>query len=601
MAYIYVLEFGGQYTDLIVRRVKEMGLDARRVKSSTPLYKMRDARGIILSGGPKFITKPGAYSYDPELFKQKKVPVLGICYGMQVLANEMGAELHGGTREYGRTGFIRLADDPLLHGLGPVEIVCMNHGDSVTPNENLIVIGYSEKGVPAAIRSKTGPYSGVQFHPEVYQTVNGKTIMRNFLERECGCETMETKFDPNSYVEEAIARLKDEVGSRNALLYASGGVDSTVAAKLALKAGCKINLVHLDMGFERENEAHNTSEMLGRLFDRDVYVHDRSKWCIEQLRGFSDSQEKRHAFGYAYARTKHEIEQHLDLHDSIVIDGSLSTDFRESGKEAGDSGEDSGTVAVVKDHHNPWAHLQWEGAVSTPLDRLTKEQVRAVAKALGFPDDIIRREPFPGPGLSVRYITAAYPMNGTPVEQVRGIARANGLYGYILPRKGVGLKGDGRSLGYVALLTGERDWPGIRKAGKRIIEDCDVTRVLYSPTRDDFTDEQLGTAVNYPMDRAGLDTLRRMTSIVNSTMREFGVYPSQTPVITFGGQGGRFVVVRDFDSTDFRTGRPLEKPEEFPWECIDEIHKRLGRDKTLSVWATLNDVSDKPGGTTEFE
>lgn len=597
----YVLEFGGQYTDLIVRRVKEMGLEVKRVKSSTSLYEMQDAQGIILSGGPKFVTRPGAYPYDPNLFRQTRIPVLGICYGMQVLGNEMGAELHGRTREYGETRFIRVADDPLLHGLAPTEIVCMNHGDSVSLHDNLTILGYSEKQVPATIRSKTGPYWGVQFHPEVYQTVNGKMILRNFVERICGCETREAGFDTDAYVTEAIARLKDDVGSRTALLYASGGVDSSVVARLALEAGINIKLVHLDMGFERKNEAANASAMLRKIFGLDVYVHDRSDWCIEQLRGVNDSQEKRHAFGYAYALTKHEIERHFDLRDSIVIDGSLSTDFRESGKEAGDSGEDSGTVEVVKDHHNPWAHLQWRGAVSTPLDRLTKEQVRAVAKALGFPADLVRKEPFPGPGLSLRYVTAAYPLNGAPVEQVRSIARANELYGYALPRKGVGLKGDGRSLGYVALLTGERDWPRIRKAAKRIIEDLDVTRVLYLPTKSNFAQEQLGTIVNYPMDRAGLDVLREMTDVVNDTMREFDVYPSQTPVITFGGHGGRIVVVRDFDSADFRTGRPLVKPDEFSWECIDEIDKRLSRDKNLDVWVTLYDGSDKPGGTTEME
>lgn len=597
----YVLEFGGQYTDLIVRRIKEMGVEARRVKSSTPLYEMQDAQGIILSGGPKFVTRPGAYPYDPNLFRQEKIHVLGICYGMQVLGNEMGAELHGNTKEYGETRFIRVVDDPLLHGLAPVEIVCMNHGDSVSLNDNLTVLGYSGKGVPAVVRSKTGPYVGVQFHPEVYQTVNGRMILRNFVERICGCETREAGFDTDAYITEAIARLKDEVGNRTALLYASGGVDSSVVARLALEADINIKLVHLDMGFERKNEAANASAMLRKLLGLDVYVHDRSDWCIEQLRGVSDSQEKRHTFGHAYALTKHEIERHFDLRDSIVVDGSLSTDFRESGKEAGDGGEDSGTVEVVKDHHNPWAHLQWKGAVSTPLDRLTKEQVRAVAEALGFPADLVRKEPFPGPGLSLRYVTAAYPLNDAPVEEVRSIARANELYGYVLPRKGVGLKGDGRSLGYVALLTGEREWPRIRKAAKRIIEDLDVTRVLYSPTEGNFTQEQLGTIVNYPMDRAGLDVLRETTDVVNDTMREFDVYPSQTPVITFGGQGGRIIVVRDFDSADFRTGRPLRKPEEFPWACVDKIGERLNRDKTLDVWVTLHDVSDKPGGTTEME
>ncbi len=614
MGYFYVLEFGGQHTDLIGNRLRDMGFDVRYAKSDAKVSELRDAAGIIISGGPKSVNN--GYPHDPALFSSD-VPILGICYGMQLISRHLGANIHRRTREYGETHLSILDDSDLFYGLGGDVVVWMNHGDSVESAGNFVVTAYTEKGVPAAMRS--GNLYGVQFHPEVTHTENGKTILRNFAEKECGQTPKKMKeegFDAGAFIDEAKYGMRQQIGGRDAVVYASGGVDSTVAAYLAKMAGARIIPVYLDMGNGRKNEAQNVSSMLSPLLDTDLCVHDVSRRFLSELRGVDDPEAKRKIFSKLYAGTREEVDTMFNLQNNALIQGTIATDRRESGKEAGKGGtKDSGTVDTIKTHHNVGAERHFTGLVVSPLQELTKERVRMVARELGLPPEIAQRQPFPGPGLFVRFATGYYPVDAQLAGNVSDIAHHYGLESAVLPRKGVGLKGDERAFEHAALLTGERDWQNIRYASKRLIEDSDISRVLYSPDDIALSQPRLDRAHKTWLNRKNMDRLREVTDVVERTMEEYGVKVSQTPVITFQGYGG-FVnhvrnlfgdglgwvnVVRDVQSEDFRTCRPLRKPDEFPWECYDEIDRRLRESLGDDAGITTFDISDKPGGTTEWE
>ena len=601
MAYFYILEFGGQHTDLIGNRLEEIGFDVKYASSDKKVSEMQDAAGIILSGGPK--SANDGFPYDEKLF-DASIPVLGICYGMQLLGKNLGANIHRKTREYGETKISIINPDTLFDDLKKEEIVWMNHGDSITEKEDFEILAYTEKGVPAAIKSRQGPYYGVQFHPEVTHTEKGNIVLRNFAEKICRCAPIEKKeeFDADKFIEEALMRLRDEVGSRAALVYTSGGVDSTVAACLAKTAGLKIQPVYLEMGNGRKGEAQYVSSVIGKILNNDIYVHDASSRFIDELYGVHDPEQKRKIFSPLYARTRQEIENKFGLGDYVLIQGTIATDRRETGKEAGKySSADKKTVATIKTHHNVGAEDLWKGRVYSPLSELTKDRVRAVARKLGIPREISERQPFPGPGLYVRFVTGYYPPEKSLIYNALDIAESYGMNCYVLPRKGVGLKGDERAFEHAVLLSGERDWKNIRKAAKNIIEDLDVSRVLYLPTEANISQEELNMRTYNEMTKTGLDRLREITFIVESAMKEYGIVSSQTPVITFSLYSDWMNVIRDVNSKDFRTLRPLKKPEEFPWECYDDIVKRLKEGKNFAAGITAFDVSDKPGGTTEWE
>ncbi|MBI2173308.1 MAG: gamma-glutamyl-gamma-aminobutyrate hydrolase family protein [Candidatus Aenigmarchaeota archaeon] len=596
----YILEFGGQHTDLIGNRLRDMGFDVRYAESDARIPELRDASGIIISGGPKSVSN--GYPHDPALFSSR-VPVLGICYGMQLLGKHLGAGIHRRTREYGETRMSILDDSDLFHGLGSDGIVWMNHGDSVTHDGDFTTLAMTEKGVPAAMRS--GNLYGVQFHPEVTHTENGREILRNFAERVCGQEPGEMKeegFDAGAFIDEAVRCLREEAGDRTALILTSGGVDSTVAAKLAQMAGVRRQHAYLESGNGRKGEAAYVSGTIGHLLDAEIYIHVRRQMFLDALYGIHEPEQKRKLFADLYASARHDMERLFEEDEYVLVQGTIATDRRESGKEAGKGrSRDSGTAAIIKTHHNTRAEDTWRGATVSPLAELTKDMVRMVARKLGLPGELSERQPFPGPGMFIRYATGFHSYGRGLEDSASDIAASYGLEGHVLPRKGVGLKGDDRAFEHAALLAGGRDWDNVRAASKSIIEDTDVCRVLYLPHEMRFKPGHFMESGDYPMTERTLERLREVTDVVESTMRDHDVQSSQTPVITFGGPDGWINVIRDVQSEDFRTLRPLRKPGEFPWECYDEIDRRLRERLGGEAGMTTFDVSDKPGGTTEWE
>lgn len=595
-----VLELGSQYTDLIVNCYQDMGFSVECLPSDTSVDVLEQYDGMIISGGPKSVNEPGRYPTDPRLFSLSK-PILGICYGNQLAGKEWGDQIHRNPEYGGKIVSVR-QQELLFEGWDPNETVWMNHGDSLAGRGNYHMLAVSERGIPAAIQK--GNHFGVQFHPEVSHTTKGRLLLRNFAEKVCGIvpdERTAPEFDADSFIAGAVEELSQQVDGSKVFVFASGGVDSSVAAKLAAMAGVRLQPVYLDMGNGRKNEAAAVREALGPVLGYDVQVIDCSDTFLERLHNIADPETRRKAFAGLYSDTA--IRAFKVAGADIFIDGTIATDTRESGYEAGARARDRGTVDTIKSHHNPVAQqiLEGHGTVVQPLRGLTKDRVRAVARKIGLPESIANREPFPGPGLYVRLDTATYPVPRDLAEQVIGLSADYGFHGVVLCRKGVGIKGDARAYEHVALLSGPRDWNAVTRASKHLTDTLPITRVLYHPEAQHhrrISQRAAETAIPYDMTREHLDELREDTEAVNTRMRQFRVRSSQTPVAAFGGPDGVIAVVRDVDSQDFRTCRPLRKPDEFPWQCYDALEADILKRRPKSI-ITL-ETTDKPPATTEW-
>ncbi|MBI4163083.1 MAG: hypothetical protein HY513_05350 [Candidatus Aenigmarchaeota archaeon] len=602
--YLAVLDFGGQLADVIRNRFEDLGFNARLFPYDTPASDIEDAAGIILSGGAKGVYETDAPKCAPNILALP-VPKLGICYGFGLGAQLYGGGFHRRTREYGETRMTILQDDPLFENVELETTVWMNHGDSIDRNGCYDVMAKTEEGVPAVIRYNN--FWGVQFHPEATHTQSGKQIFSNFADL-CSL-TSKTQaaeeFEAGKFVEEALYTLREEVGNKTAVVLASGGVDSSVVAKLCLMAGVKTVPIYLEMGNGRKGEAAYVQRTLGESLGIDVKIHDKSERFLKELAGIHDPQAKRKSFSRTYANIGLELMKSYGMDDGMAVlaQGTLATDLRESGKEAGKKGEDRGTADVIKTHHNTEAEELWKGVPKvTPLSMLTKDRSRLVARTIGFGSQISERQPFPGPGLYIRFIAGSYPIDSQLAESVRQTASRYSFSGVVLPRKGVGLKGDGRAFEHAALMSGSRDWKAARRGAKEMINKLDVCRVLYLPQEIPLDQERFSDSHNYRLERKNLDVLREATEVVERTMDDYEVHAAQVPVIMFSGPEDRPIfVIRDVDSKDFRTCRPLQKPDEFPWEAYDAIVARAKENPLIPPGTFVFDLSDKPGGTTEWE
>ena len=607
MGVFYILEFGGQHTDLIGDRLESMGHTARYSKSNTPAYQIRGADGIILSGGPKSVYESGTYPYDPKIFTSGK-PILGICYGMQLMANEAGGSVSPNGREYGESRITKMIDHPLFKDMPSNSIVWMNHGDYVSQTGDFQVLAMSDKGLPSAIAR--GNNVAVQFHPELTHTEYGMQILRNFTEGTCGSVPIirqSEQLNENAYIQNAIDEIRSAVGRRKAVVYLSGGVDSTVAYRLALASGVDVIGVHLDMGIERKNEAANVKQYLDTMSRQEVFVYNTAGRTLEGLYGLSDPEDKRRTFQRLYNQTLDEIlpRMGLDKSEIVFVQGTLATDRRESGKEAAKKkGRDAGTVATIKTHHNV---SDRDVAVVEPLKYLSKDGARRVARALGLDESIVNRQPFPGPGLSIRLITGIYPYEHGLAGNVYDTASKHGYAGYVLPVKTVGLKGDDRSFEHLALIVGEKDWTTITRTQKDLAEELPINRTVYlhsSWIRGRF-DGVGNISRSLEFIQQNIRMLQEATYIAERSFEEYGVRPAQLPVTAFQGPNGPWIAVRDVDSVDFRSVRPLRKPDEMPWELCDAIANRILSSPDVrrygDVEAVVFDVSTKPAATTEWE
>ncbi len=462
---ILILDFGSQYTQLIARRVREQKVYSEIHPFNLPLARIRELapRGIILSGGPSSSYEEGAPRISNELF-ELGVPVLGICYGAQLTALLLGGKVvPADRREYGRATLKVTGDaDGLFHGFTPGEelAVWMSHGDRVEALPGGFTVTGESANCPAAAMAAPGrKFWGVQFHPEVAHTPRGGEILANFLFRICGCSPTWTMA---SFVNEAVAAVAAKVGpTGHAVCGLSGGVDSSVAAALVLRAiGARLTCIFVDTGLQRAGEAAQVESLFRDAFKADLRVVDASARFLGKLEGVSDPEQKRKIIGREFIAVFEEESNKLKgttAAADFLVQGTLYPDVIESVSHKGPS-------AVIKSHHNVGGLPErMRLALVEPLRELFKDEVRALGAELGLPHHVLWRQPFPGPGLAVRVLGEVTRERCDVLRAADVIIeqeiRAAGLYesiwqafGVLLPVRTVGVMGDGRTYANVLAI-----------------------------------------------------------------------------------------------------------------------------------------------------
>lgn len=496
---IVVLDFGAQYSMLIARRVRECNVYSELLPYDTPLEKLKEkeVKGIILSGGPSSVYEPNAPKLDPRIWNSG-IPILGICYGMQLMAKELGGEVKAEkTREYGKADLVIDDHTNLFAGLSKKLVSWMSHGDSVTKlPSGFKVQAHTDTTPIAAIGNKEKKLYAVQFHPEVVHTENGAEIIKNFVYIVCNCQaTWTTK----SFIERQVEKIRATVGKDKILLGLSGGVDSTTVAVLIHKAvGDQLTCMFIDQGFMRKNEARKIVEMFTKHFKINLIHIDASDIFFEKLKGVTDPEKKRHAIGNEFIYTFEKEAKKLGT-IPFLAQGTLYPDVIESAVPS-----QTTTAVRIKTHHNVGGLPEkMKFKLVEPLKRLFKDEVRAIGREMGIHEEIISRQPFPGPGLAIRIIGEVTRDRVKVLQEVDDIVvsevKAAGLYkkvwqsfAVLLPIRTVGVMGDKRTyLNTIAIraVTSNdamtADWARLpydllEKISTRIINETpQVNRVVY--------------------------------------------------------------------------------------------------------------------------
>jgi len=492
---VVVIDYGAQYSQLITRRVRECHVYAELVSYDTPVEQIlaRKPRGIILSGGPSSVYEEGAPHADPALFNLD-IPVLGICYGMQLMAYHLGGKvLQGENREYGKTELRVLDDSNLFHGLNPELICWMSHGDLVQePPAGFAALASTLSTPVAAMADTTRRLFGVQFHPEVVHTPWGVEILRNFLYQQCGCQGT---WNMKSFVPQACDWIRDRTAGGRVLCALSGGVDSSTTAALVHRAiEDRITCIFVNHGLLRLEEAERVRATFEQNFKMNLVYVDATDRFLGALEGVTDPERKRKIIGGEFVRVFEEEARKLGEFD-FLAQGTLYPDVVESGTK---------NAALIKTHHNVGGLPEnMHFKLLEPLRDLFKDEVRAVATELGLPSELVWRQPFPGPGLAIRIIGE---VTRDRLEMLRRadwvvvdeVKRA-GLYrqlfhafAVLLPVKSTGVMGDHRTYAYpiaVRAVTSEdvmtADWARLpyevlERISNRITNEVPgVNRVVY--------------------------------------------------------------------------------------------------------------------------
>ena len=495
---VVVLDFGGQYSQLIARRIREAKVYCEVLPWKTPLDAIREKQpiGIVLSGGPASVYAEGAPTADPALFSLG-IPVLGICYGCQLMVQLLGGWVSpaqtDGAREYGRTLTHYDNESPLFASLPAEAVSWMSHGDFV----KILPKGFSCSAwtahCPAAgFGDPARRLYGLQFHPEVRHTEYGSLILKNFLYEICGAKG---DWDMAGFAEEAVRKIREEVGDGRVLLALSGGVDSSVASVLLSRAiGRQLTCVYVDHGFMRKNESESVNRYFSSL-DMDFRMADARKRFLAALAGVSEPEKKRHIIGEEFINVFNEQAQALGSIEYLA-QGTIYPDVIESGQAGG---------AVIKSHHNVGGLPEKIGfkGILEPLRILFKDEVRALGRELGVPEEIVSRQPFPGPGLAIRVIGEVTQEKLDTVREADAVFReviaAHGLAGQIdqyfaalTDMRTVGVMGDARTYSRTVALRAvctedfmtadfaRIPWEVLAEASARIINEVGgVNRVVY--------------------------------------------------------------------------------------------------------------------------
>lgn len=498
---VVIIDFGGQYNQLIARRVRECKVYCEVKSWKTPLSEIKAMNpvGIIFTGGPNSVYEEGAPGVDPEIFSWG-IPILGICYGCQLMAHSLGGRVTAAAsdtaREYGKTETMYETNVSIFSGLPKKGISWMSHGDYMEKiPEGFSLVAHSAACPNVAIADEKRGFYGVQFHPEVEHTQNGDYMIRNFLYRVC---RVKGDWTMGNYCKDMIEAVRTKVGSGKVVLALSGGVDSSVAAALVAEAvGNQLTCVFVDHGLMRKDEGDEVEDAFGKWDINFVRVNAEDRF-LARLKGLTDPEDKRKAIGEEFIRVFEEEGRRIGSVD-FLCQGTIYPDVIESGL---------GDAAVIKSHHNVGGlpdYVDFKDIIE-PLRLLFKDEVRSLGRELGLPEYLVSRQPFPGPGLGIRVIGEVTKEKCDILREadaiyreeiaLAGLARSINQYFAVLTNtRSVGVMGDGRTYSYVLALRAvttqdfmTADWARIpydvlARASERIVNEVPgINRIVYDIT-----------------------------------------------------------------------------------------------------------------------
>ena len=596
---IGVLDFGGQYTHLIANRIRRLRVYSEIVSPEGDSDRLRNFKGLILSGGPSSVYDADQPGFNPNLF-DLGIPVLGLCYGHHLMAQTLGGLVRPGrTKEYGAAQLEIREKTGILEELDDAETVWMSHGDYVAQAPpGFRVTGSTASCAIAAMGDPERNLYGLQFHPEVTHTPKGMRMLENFVTL-CGCERNWTM---GNYIESSIQAIRDRMGDRNVFLFVSGGVDSTVAFVLLEKAlgAERVYGLHIDNGLMRKNESAFVRDSLLEHGFTNFHVVDAGPDFLSALGGVVHPEEKRRIIGTQFIEVRDRAMEQLGLDPEqwILGQGTIYPDTIESGGTK--------NAAVIKTHHNRVAlveELIAQGKVIEPLSQLYKDEVREVGERLGIPKSLVWRHPFPGPGLGVRALCSDDSESLGEAERnaeagAQEIAQKAGLDARILPIKSVGVQGDFRTYAHPVALIGTADWRTLESVSTEITNRIPKINRAVLLLRPDTLPPLFVKSCDLTKKR--LDLLREADAIATHALEQHGLMDAiwQMPVVLLplSPDGEKeSIVLRPVVSREAMTARFSEIPMDVARKMADDISALSG------IEAVFYDVTHKPPGTIEWE
>lgn len=597
---IAVLDYGGQYAHLIANRIRRLGVYSEILDGAVDVDKLRDYKGIIMSGGPASVTAPDSVKCDPGLF-ELGVPVLAICYGHQLVAHFLGGVVEkGGVREYGAASVRFSEKKGILEGIEDVEDVWMSHFDQVVKApEGFKVVASTEDCPVAGMANYEKNIYGIQFHPEVTHTPCGNLILENFV----NLTGAKREWNIENYIEEISKEIKASVGDRKVFLMISGGVDSTVAFLLLEKAlgPDRVYGLFVDTGFMRLNERKEVEEALRKVGVTNLHVYDANKEYFAALKGVYEPEKKRQIIGDLFLDIQAKVSNDLNLNEAewMIGQGTIYPDTIETG---GTKHADK-----IKTHHNQVERIKKlteAGKVIEPLKQLYKDEVRMLGERLGLEEKMVWRHPFPGPGLAVRMLCLQkedYPESFEDLEKrINEVTAVQGLASKILPIKSVGVQGDERTYRHPVLVYGKDfSWDGLSKLSTRLTNQFpEINRVLVGLKPDEY---QSFAVPDVHLTPERTLTIQKADKVVMDYIIEAGLdreiwqFPTVLVPLAVNGKKGESIVLRPVCSEEAMTANFYR----MAYEKLKELAKRL--EAVLGVTGIFYDVTNKPPGTIEWE
>lgn len=601
---LVVLDCGGQYAHLIANRVRRLGVYCEIKESDTSVEDLRRYKGIILSGGPRSVYEKNAPQCDPEIFNLN-VPILGICYGHQLIVKMLGGTVEPSRTtttatagEYGKAKLQIIRNSGVLKFLGDETTVWMSHGDTVTA----LPIGFEKNAYTdncefAAVSDEYRKIFGIQFHLEVTHTEHGMKMVENFVDL---CK-VEREWNLKEYIETIYNDIRRQVKSRKVFCLVSGGVDSTVTFALLEKAlsTSKVHGLFIDTGFLRRKEADRVEHSLKKS-GFNIHTYDAKQEFFTALAGVTEPEQKRKIIGNTFLEVQQKVSKNLKLNPSewMLGQGTIYPDTIETG----------GTkhAAKIKTHHNRVPQIEvlmQKGLLIEPLKELYKDEVRTVGEKLGIEKELVWRHPFPGPGLAVRCLCAkkaSLPENLKVVEQkIKKILDPHFLSGKVLPVRSVGVQGDDRSYKNPVVVSGEASWEVLQELATTIPNHvAEVNRVTLHLGGGSVENIEFKPGTLTP---ERIQLLQEVDALVmkcaedKKLMRSIWQFPVILLPVSINGRAGETIVLRPICSEEAMTASPYL----FDWAILRKLVEDIMKIKGVSD--VLYDLTSKPPGTIEWE